>query len=164
MQRLIRLAIIAALLLLSFSSNLLGQRAKLTSTRRVQTARSSKKVSALIRYNESGAVSVLRIIMSAEATYQATAGNGDYGTLKQLGEQVLIDEILAKGHRYGYLFKLRVEKSTAESPASFEAVAVPRKYGRTGLQSFYINETGIMRGANKRGAEATIGDYLLDSG
>ncbi|HMF57936.1 MAG TPA: hypothetical protein VK619_16455 [Pyrinomonadaceae bacterium] len=160
MKQLIRF-IIASALLASFSYDLAGQNTRPTSTRRVHTG-TSTKVKRLISYNESGAVSILRTISSAEATYQSTSGNGNYGTLEQLGDQVLIDSILAKGHRYGYIFKLRIRRASSESAASFVALAVPRKYGRTGLRSFYINETGVMRAADRRGAEATVHDDPLD--
>ena len=161
MQQLIRL-IIASALMVSFSYDLMGQGTNPPLTRRVQTKRLPKKVKRLIIYNESRAVSVLHTILSAEATYQSTSGNGNYATLEQLGDQGLIDYILAKGHRYGYLFKLRVEKASSESAASFETVAVPRWYGRTGLRSFYLNETGVIHGADKRGAAATVKDDPLD--
>jgi hypothetical protein len=161
MRKLIKLTIASALLL-SFSYDLVAQRAKPPLMRRTQTRSSSKKVKRLIGYNQSWTVSVMRGIMGAEGAYQATTGNDNFGTLQQLGEQGLVDYILAEGHRYGYLFKVRVEKGSSESPASYEAVAVPRKYGRTGLKSFYINETGVLRGADKGGAEATVNDVALD--
>jgi hypothetical protein len=110
----------------------------------------------LIRHNETGAIASLRTLFSAEATYQATAGNGDYGTIAELGEQKLIDYVLAEGHRYGYLFKVRREKRSTESPSSLEIVAIPRTYGVTGRRSFYIDETGVIRAADKNGAEANL--------
>lgn len=161
MRQLITLTIVAALLL-SLSSNVAGQRAKPPLKRRSQIRSSSKRVRRLIGYNQAGAVFCLRGILNAEATYQATSGNGDFGTLEQLGKQGLLDYILAEGHRYGYLFKVRLKKGTSESPALFEAVAVPRSYGRTGVVSLYIDTTGIMRGADKKGAEATVHDEALD--
>lgn len=161
MQQLIRLIITSALIV-TFTCDLVGQATNPTLTRRVQSKRLPKRVKRLISYNESNVVSILRTLLSAEATYQSTTGNGNYGTLEQLRGQGLIESIMAEGHRYGYLFKLRVETGSSESPASFETVAVPRIYGRTGLKSFYINETGVLRGANKRGAKATINDDPLD--
>ena len=118
----------------------------------------------LIRYNEAGAIMSLRTLFSAEATYQSTTGNGDYGTLDELGQALLIDPVLVEGHRFGYLFRIRREKRSAESPASLEIVAVPRSYGRTGRQSFYTNETGAIYAADKKGAEATSADksFVID--
>ena len=115
----------------------------------------------LIRYNEAGAIMMLRTLFSSEATYQATTGNGNYGTIEELGKEKLIDYVLAEGHRYGYLFRIRPERVSAESPASLEIVAVPRTYSKTGRRSFYIDETGVIRAADKNGAEANIGDDSL---
>jgi hypothetical protein len=116
----------------------------------------------LIRYNEAGAVMMLRTLHSSEATYQATTGNGNYGTIAELRKEGLIDYVLAEGHRYGYLFRIRQEKISSESPqASFEIVAVPRTYGRTGRRSFYVDESGVIRYADKKGAEANPEDNML---
>ncbi|HEV7474529.1 MAG TPA: hypothetical protein VGN90_10805 [Pyrinomonadaceae bacterium] len=103
----------------------------------------------------------LQTLFSAEATYQATTGNGDYGTIEELGKEKLIDYVLAEGHRYGYLFRVRQEKHSSESPASFELWAVPRTYGRTGRRSFYMDETGVIHAADKKGAEANPDDASM---
>ena len=115
----------------------------------------------LIRYNEAGAIRTLQTLLSAEATYQATTGNGDYGTIEDLGREKLIDYVLAEGHRFGYLFSVRREKSSPESPASYEVAAVPRTYMRTGRRSFYMDETGVIHTADKKGAEANPRDDAL---
>jgi hypothetical protein len=115
----------------------------------------------LIRHNEAGAIKSLVTLHSAEATYQATTGNGDFGTIEELGKQKLIDYVLAEGHRYGYLFRVRLEKRSSESQASLEITAVPRSYGRTGRRSFYIDEMGVIHAADKKGAEANPRDTLM---
>ena len=116
----------------------------------------------LIRYNEAGAIMMLRTLHSSEATYQATAGNGNYGTIAELLKENLIDYVLAEGHRFGYLFRVRQEKTSSESPqASFEIVAVPRTYGRTGRRSFFVDETGVIRYTDKKGAEPNRDDEML---
>jgi len=116
----------------------------------------------LIRYNDAGAIMTMRNLFSAQATYQATTGNGDYGTIEELGKEGLIDYVLAEGHRFGYLFRVRREKRSTESPeASFEIVAVPRTYGRTGRRSFYMDESGVIHYADKHGAEANARDDLM---
>ena len=116
----------------------------------------------LIKYNDAGAIMTLRNLFSAQATYQATTGNGDYGTIEELGKEGLIDSVLAEGHRFGYLFRVRREKRSTESPqASLEIVAVPRTYGRTGRRSFYMNESGVIHYADKHGAEANARDDLM---
>ena len=119
----------------------------------------------LIRHNEAGAIRSLQTLFSAEATYQATVGNGDYGTLDELRKEGLVDYVLGEGHRYGYLFQVRREKRSSESPqSSLEIAAVPRTYGRTGRRSFYMDESGVIYAADKNGAEATSADesFVID--
>jgi hypothetical protein len=115
----------------------------------------------IIKDNEAGAFRSLQTLFSSEATYQATTGNGDYGTLDELRKQGLIDQVLVEGHRYGYLFRIRREKRSSESQPSLEITAVPRTYGRTGRRSFYMDESGVIYAADKNGAEATTADHLL---
>ena len=115
----------------------------------------------LIRYNEAGAIRSLQTLLSAEATYQATTGNGDYGTIEEVSKEKLIDYVLGEGHRYGYLFRVRLEKRSSESQAAFQIVAVPRTYLKTGRRSFYIDETGVIHAADKNGAEASLADDPL---
>src|SRR5688572_3033265 len=62
--------------------------------------RTSRYRNNLIRYNEAWAVRTVHMLFGAEATYQATAGNGSYGTLEELMKQNLISQVLADGHRY----------------------------------------------------------------
>jgi type II secretory pathway pseudopilin PulG len=114
--------------------------------------------------NEGASMSVLRTIHSAEATYQATVGKGSYGTLDELADAQLINpEFAAKAEtgRYGYKFKLEVGSSSytsmrgdSELPG-FHLVAVPMDYGSSGNRSFYIDETGVIRGEDAHGQEAT---------
>ena len=117
-----------------------------------------------ITHNEAGALRSLQTLFACEATYQSTTGNGEYGTLDELRKQGLIDQVLVEGHRYGYRFRIRREKRSAESPASLEITAVPRSYGRTGRRSFYMNESGVIYAADKNGAEATSADksFVID--
>ena len=114
-----------------------------------------------IKHNEAGALRSLQTLFACEATYQSTTGNGEYGTLDELRKQGLIDKVLVEGHRYGYLFRIRREKRSSESQPSLEITAVPRSYGRTGLRSFYMDETGVIHALDKKGAEATAADHLL---
>ncbi len=120
--------------------------------------RSTRQQRKLIRHNEAGVIATLQTLFSAQATYQSTTGNGNYGTIEELRKEQLIDYVLAEGHRYGYLFRIRREKFSTESQASFEIVAVPRTYGRTGRRSFYMNETGVIHAKDKNGTEANLGD------
>jgi hypothetical protein len=112
--------------------------------------------------NEASAISILRTIFSSEATFQATAGNGDFGSLKELAKQGLINSVLAKGEKNGYLFRIRVEKTSSESRSFFEAHAVPRTYGQTGRRSFFVDASGTIRSADKNGKEASFNDEPIE--
>src|SRR3954463_2022774 len=57
--------------------------------------------------NEGSAQSSLRTVHSAQATYQATTGNGAFsGTLSGLQTVNLIDPVLGTGSKSGYNFTL----------------------------------------------------------
>jgi type IV pilus assembly protein PilA len=104
--------------------------------------------------NEGATIKALRTLHSAEATYQATKGEGDYGTLTDLQGDSLISADLASGVRSGYRFKVECVSRTKDRPAAFEVVAVPTEYGSSGRRSFFIDETGVIRGEDRHGLEA----------
>ncbi|MBA3513576.1 MAG: DUF3352 domain-containing protein [Pyrinomonadaceae bacterium] len=103
--------------------------------------------------NEAIAQSALRMLVSAEATYQATKGDGNYGTLDQLVAQRLVPKELLQQHGY------KIELSAMGS--KFEATAVPLEHGKTGKISFFIDESGVLRGADHGGGAATVADKPL---
>lgn len=119
--------------------------------------------------NERFVIQALRIIHGAEATYQSTAGAGNFGLLAQLGQENLIDNFLASGEKYGYFFTITTQNQTPTVPAAFQVVAVPRLYRKTGVRSFFIDADGTIRGADKQGAPANQNDppiveeYICDS-
>lgn len=115
-----------------------------------------------VNCGESGAILSMRALHSAEITYGATAGNGNYGTLKQLAQAGLINSYLATGTHCGYLFRIYTTASSTNTPATFAVKAVPVQYGATGFRSFYIDEQGILRGADRGGAEATANDPPIE--
>ncbi len=100
--------------------------------------------------NEAMAQSALRTLHSAEATYQATTGDGNYGTFDQLLEQTLVHKGLFEQN--GYKIELTVMGS------KFEANAVPLEYGKTGRMSFFVDESAVVRGADHGGGAATVAD------
>lgn len=100
--------------------------------------------------NEAMAKGTLRTIVSAEATYQATEGNGSYGTIDQLVAHGLIaKDVLEKT---GYRIEVTV------SGERFEARAMPLEYGKSGKLSFFVDESGVIRGGDKGGGPATVAD------
>ncbi|HKO97853.1 MAG TPA: prepilin-type N-terminal cleavage/methylation domain-containing protein [Pyrinomonadaceae bacterium] len=99
--------------------------------------------------NEGSAVSSLRTLHSAQATYVATEGNGRYGTLAQLDGQDLVDSLLGLGTKSGYTFSCEDVNLTLGPPPTYFATAIPRDVdpiSRTGNRSFTIAEGGVLRG------------------
>jgi hypothetical protein len=119
--------------------------------------------SAIIRGNEAFAIQRLESISVAEALYFNSRGRKGFGTLQQLAGDQLIDPALASGEKDGYLFAVRVVARSESAPASYEVVATPVRYGATGNRSFYLDvESRRIRAADKKGAEATAADPLLE--
>ncbi|HVS81368.1 MAG TPA: hypothetical protein VHE60_06520 [Pyrinomonadaceae bacterium] len=100
--------------------------------------------------NEAIAESLLRMISSAEASYQATAGNGSYGSLDKLVEAKLVQKEMFD--KYGYNIQL------SASGNQFEATATPIEYGKTGKRSFFVDQSGVIRGDDHGGGPATALD------
>lgn len=111
--------------------------------------------------NEGATIALMRKIHSAEATYQATDGAGEFGTLEQLAASNLIDPEVALGVRYGYRFKIEV-KSGLDYEPGFEITGVPVSYPNSGRRSFYLNESGVVRAADNMGNPATEADPALN--
>lgn len=83
-----------------------------------------------------------------------------YGTLEELAAAGLLESALIDATDYGYRFQIRVRDD------AYEAVAIPLKYGKThyegtGTMSLYLDNSGIVRGDDKQGAEATAHDSSL---
>lgn len=114
-------------------------------------------------FHEKLAVKALTEINAAQATYSATIGNGNYGSNLDLRDAGLIDPVLASGEKYGYYFLFARTDRTPSSPARFSVTATPRQYRKTGTRSFFIDERGDLRGADKSGGQATANDPILDS-
>lgn len=115
--------------------------------------------------NEGAAQSSLRILHAAEATYQSTKGAGNFGTLSELAAEGLIDSKLATGTKSGYKFTVEVTTNEMSYPG-FAVVGVPMTYGGvegSGVRSFYVDETGVIRGGDKFGRPATKEDLPVNS-
>ena len=104
--------------------------------------------------NESIARNMLRTIVAAQVTFQKTKGEGRYGSLDELSAAGLITKDLLE--KYGYKIELSVLSNR------FEVTAAPVEYGKTGRRSFYIDETGILRGGDHGGGAATLSDRPIN--
>lgn len=100
-----------------------------------------------IRRNIEDALNSLRLLRVAEESYRVKLGHNRYGTLKELYNAGLIDAELRSGTKAGYRFEL------APSETSFKLTVIPIRYGTTCDWSFYLDESGVIRGqTSKRGA------------
>ena len=111
--------------------------------------------------NEGSAVSSLRTIHGAQATWQATSGNGNYagagsgtvGTagLTELAGQNLVDAVLGAGSKSGYGFtgnNFDFVTGATPTPASFAAAGVPQTRSgitATGTRNFGITTDGVLQ-------------------
>jgi type IV pilus assembly protein PilA len=105
--------------------------------------------------NEGSAQQSLRTMNSAEATYQATAGAGSYGTVASLMGQSLIDSTLGQGVKSGYNFTSGA--APVASTTSYVIAAAPvtsSGVGATGTREFCIDESGVLSG--KAAASQTV--------
>ncbi len=100
--------------------------------------------------NEMIAVSALQVIVSAEQQYKARAKNGPFGTMQELVDAKLFP--LTEFDKYGYRYEVTVMGD------QFEAVAMPKEYGKTGKRSFFVDKSGVVRGDDHGGGPATVAD------
>ena len=115
--------------------------------------------------NEGSALSSIRTIHSAQVTYQATAGQGEYSpNLVGLRDQRLIDTVLGNGTKSGYDFKI-VEQSGANALAVYGVYAFPVETGgttQTGTRVFGTTHDGVMHGDTDLSAKPTTIDDIRD--
>jgi prepilin-type N-terminal cleavage/methylation domain-containing protein len=106
--------------------------------------------------NEASAISSVRTIVTAQITFSATQGNGQYAAnLAGLMNAGLIDQALGAGLKDGYNF------ATVGQADTFTVNADPTTRGTTGTRSFFADETAVIRYNN--GAAAGAGDNPLGS-
>ena len=103
--------------------------------------------------NEGSAASSLRVLTSAEATYQITTGAGTYGTLAQMRAAFLIDQslngALSPGGipKSGYLYRVTVIAPGGGAQAQYTTSARPSVIAgvtATGTRRFMSDESGVM--------------------
>ena len=105
--------------------------------------------------NEASAISSLRTMSSAEATYASTKGNGSYTDLATLGTEALIDGKLAGATtvataKSGYMFGIN-----GAGAAGYTSGAAPAT-ANTGTRSFAGDESGVIVSGPTSGGVATV--------
>ena len=99
--------------------------------------------------NEGSAQATMRTLTGAEATYQATAGLGNFGDLGQLYGQGLIDSVLgANSHqKSGYAFNINAVAISGTTPSTYTSSAstlVASGLTATGTRNFVSDESGVI--------------------
>jgi len=113
--------------------------------------------------NEGSAQSSIRTIHSAQATYQATAGGGAFGSLDNLMDETLVDSVLGQADttaKSGYLFDV-IDVSGNGSAAQYGAYGVPATttgVSQTGTRRFAITHVGVLRGDTTLSAPTDAAD------
>ena len=113
--------------------------------------------------NEGSAQSSIRTIHSAQATYQATAGAGAFGSLSALMGESLVDSVLGQANttaKSGYMFDV-IDLSGTGSGARYGAYGVPATttgVNQTGTRRFAISHVGVLRGDTTLSAPTDVSE------
>jgi hypothetical protein len=80
----------------------------------------------------------------------------------------LLDADLAAGSKDGYTIRYSIKPAAASLPQeeadkaeTFSLSSSPKEYGKTGRRSFFLDSSGILRGADKKGGVATSTDSRI---
>jgi hypothetical protein len=103
-----------------------------------------------LQRNEGSAIGLMYAIASVQEQFKKYKGAGSYATLEQLIAADLISKEMIE--RSGYKFEITFTGD------KFEVYAVPSEYGKTGTMSYFIDETMVLRGADRGGASAISSD------
>lgn len=131
-----------------------------------------------IEARERAAIQYLRLLADKIRVYERAFGRLPE-TLEQLGPSKdgqistdaanLIEAEFAAGRIAGYVLRYRIVSpdtskttSTDELAPAFEIAAAPAEYGKTGRRSFFLDSTGVLRGADRQGAVATREDPRIE--
>ncbi len=115
--------------------------------------------------NEKSAQAILQMYFVGQLSYRFLNSKGFSSSLKMLGEKKCagipcIDASIADGVENGYRFSLKPTKRKGNMAGGFEIYATPIEYGKSGLRSFFIDETGVIRAADHNGRKASRADSL----
>jgi type II secretory pathway pseudopilin PulG len=123
---------------------------------------------------EDKAIAALRELATALETYRRAYGKLP-DTLTPLGPAPrsgispeasgLVDAELAAGNKDGYAIRYNIvpaggnlSEEDANQAAKYGLAATPNEYGKTGRRSFFLDASGVLRGADKQGAVAVSTD------
>lgn len=104
--------------------------------------------------NESMAFYALQRIVWAESAYKDDKKKERFGTLEELLAEDLLEKTFIENHEYRFEVEVVGDK--------FEVSATPKSYGKTGRRSFYVDQTGTFRAADRKGQPATSDDPAVE--
>ncbi len=124
--------------------------------------------------SEDAAIADLRSVALARDTYRRAYGKLP-DTLTVLGPAPpngvspeaasLLDADLAAGSKDGYTIRYSITPAAGDLPddeadkaETFSLASSPNEYGKTGRRSFFLDSSGVLRGADKQGGVATTAD------
>ncbi len=116
--------------------------------------------------NEANALGAMRTLSSAQIAFQGMSatdadgdGIGEFGSFSQLSSAVpaFIDNSLGSGQKSGYLFSVTTTGVPDSDEILWEATAFPISKGRSGNRTFYIDESGVLRGSDVGGVVGAAG-------
>jgi len=132
-----------------------------------------------LEVRERDAIAAMRKVASALKAYQKAYGSlpetlGRLGPAPSDGASPemsgLLDADLAKGIAGGYRLRYSIVPATGEEDisernrgAGFRLAATPVVYGKDGRRSLFLDDTGVLRGADKNGVVATADDPRIDN-
>ncbi len=104
--------------------------------------------------NETMAVYALNRIAGAQSAYKDERQKGRYATLEELIAEELLEHTFLENMEYKFELEIAGDK--------FEISATPKTYGKSGRRSFFIDNTGTLRGADHRGEPANTDDPAVE--
>jgi prepilin-type N-terminal cleavage/methylation domain-containing protein len=120
--------------------------------------------------NEASAQYSLRVIQSAQASFQSTKGAGSYGTLAQLRTENFLDPVLGGNGtvtttvKSGYQFATYPTAPTASANAQFYTTGMPSDTSPTmgtGTRRFAMVEDAVLRGDRFANIVPTDRAYII---
>lgn len=107
-----------------------------------------------VQSNETAAIGNLRTVNGAQTAYHSA--NANYGTYAQMtgATPAFLDGTFLDGaQKQGYTFAAIV---LGNANQNYSATATPITYQTTGVRSFFTDASGVVRGGDLAGADATV--------
>ncbi|MCC6745808.1 MAG: hypothetical protein IT175_18245 [Acidobacteria bacterium] len=100
-------------------------------------------------------LAIFQLAMLKKAEDAHFAMHGTFGTVQELMEDGTMNTPLQGGRSY------TIDVKVLDGGGRYEALAVPVEYGPTGRRSFYMDETGVIRGADHEGGAPKATDPVV---